>query len=80
MPPPTYEYECRMGHTFEVEQKITDEPLEACTHLNTIHDGERKEKIECCSPVKRLLFPSMVRLKGGGWANDGYSKKAAGNS
>jgi predicted nucleic acid-binding Zn ribbon protein len=56
------------------DQKITEDPVEACTHLNTIVGTD--EKIECCSPVKRLLFPAMVSLKGGGWAHDGYSRKS----
>ena len=27
---PTYEYECPKGHTFEVFQKMTDEPIAKC--------------------------------------------------
>jgi putative FmdB family regulatory protein len=27
---PTYEYECPQGHSFEVFQKMTDEPVSSC--------------------------------------------------
>ncbi len=27
---PTYDYECTKGHSFEVFQKMTDEPVAAC--------------------------------------------------
>lgn len=32
---PTYEYECRnCGHHFEVQQRITENPLEQCPHCS----------------------------------------------
>lgn len=51
---PTYEYRCdRCERTFEVRQRISDEPLTAC-------DG-------CGGPIRRLLSAAPFILKGGGW-------------
>ncbi len=64
---PTYEYECSKGHQFEVEQRITEEPLTRC-------------KI-CRSKATRLISPSTFILKGGGWYSDGYgSSKKSGSA
>ena len=38
---PTYEYRCRDGHEFEVVQKMSDDPLEAC--------------VRCGAPAERLI-------------------------
>ena len=66
---PTYEYECsQCGHTFEIEQRITDDPLESCP--------------ECEGKVKRVISGGGgVILKGTGfYATDyrspEYKKKA----
>ena len=56
---PTYEYECDNGHTFDVQQRMTDPPLERCT--------------VCNSQVRRLISAAPFILKGGGWYSDGYS-------
>jgi putative FmdB family regulatory protein len=58
-PMPTYEYGCTNGHTFEVEQRITEEPLKRCQ--------------QCKAKVQRLLSAPRFILKGGGWYSDGYS-------
>ena len=60
---PTYEYECCVtkSHTFEREQKITDEPLEWC--------------VICKCRCKRVISKTSFVLKGDGWAASGYSKK-----
>ncbi len=63
---PTYEYECTKGHTFEVVQRITEEPLKRC-------------KI-CRAKAQRLISAPRFILKGGGWYSDGYSSGAAGSS
>ncbi len=64
---PTYEYECTKGHQFEVEQRITEDPLTRCTM--------------CRSKVTRLISATTFILKGGGWYSDGYgSSKAGGTS
>ena len=60
---PTYEYECTKGHTFEVVQRITEEPLKRC-------------KI-CRSRVQRLISASNFILKGSGWYSDGYSSSGS---
>ena len=63
---PTYEYECSKGHTFEVVQRITAEPLKRC-------------KI-CRSKAQRLIQASNFILKGGGWYSDGYGSAKASSS
>ena len=62
---PTYEYGCSNGHTFEVEQRITEEPLKRC-------------KV-CKAKVQRLLSAPRFILKGGGWYSDGYSGSGSGS-
>src|SRR5215510_13317835 len=62
---PTYEYGCSNGHTFEVEQRITEEPLKRC-------------KV-CKAKVQRLLSAPRFILKGGGWYADGYSGSSSGS-
>src|SRR5262245_26940578 len=62
---PTYEYGCSNGHTFEVEQRITEEPLKCC-------------KV-CKAKVQRLLSAPRFILKGGGWYSDGYSGSGSGS-
>jgi len=57
---PVYEYECpACEKVFEVQQKISDDPLRECP--------------ECGGPVKKLISQSAFHLKGGGWYKDGYS-------
>ena len=63
---PTYEYECTKGHTFEVVQRITEEPLQRC-------------KL-CRAKAKRLISASNFILKGGGWYSDGYGTPKASSS
>lgn len=55
----TYEYECKKGHRFEEQAKITDPPRKRC-------------KV-CRCKVHRLLAPGGFVLKGKGWAKDGYA-------
>ena len=51
---PTYDYRCdRCEWTFEVRQRISEEPLATC---------ER-----CGGPIRRLLSAAPFILKGGGW-------------
>jgi len=58
---PIYEYACdKCGHEFEVEQRITDDPIKTCP--------------ECRSRrVKKLISLTSFVLKGGGWYSDLYS-------
>ena len=51
---PTYDYRCdRCERTFEVRQRISEDPLTTC---------ER-----CGGPIRRLLAAAPFILKGGGW-------------
>ncbi len=63
---PIYEYACeRCDEEFEVEQRITDDPLKRCP--------------SCRSPkVKRLISQTSFVLKGGGWYSDLYSSRKDG--
>jgi putative FmdB family regulatory protein len=62
---PTYLYECRQCETtFEIEQRITDEPLKDCRC-----GGE--------GTVRRLIQPTAVMFKGSGfYVNDSAPKPA----
>lgn len=60
---PIYEYACeKCQREFEVEQRITEDPLKTCPHCRS-----RK--------VKRLISQTSFVLKGGGWYSDLYSSK-----
>jgi putative FmdB family regulatory protein len=63
-----YEYACMScEHTWEVEQRITDEPIKDCP--------------ECKQQTAKRLISSGTNfiLKGDGWANTGYSSSSSGN-
>jgi putative FmdB family regulatory protein len=61
---PIYEYRCERGHTFEVMQRMTDDPLEVCEEHGT--------------PVQRVFHPVAVHFKGSGFYNTDYGKKKSG--
>jgi putative FmdB family regulatory protein len=63
---PIYEYRCDRGHTFEVMQRMTDDPLTSCS--------------TCEAPVQRVFHPVAVHFKGSGFYTTDYGKKAAGTS
>jgi len=64
---PIYEYRCGNGHTFEVMQRMTDDPLTSCS--------------TCDAPVERVFHPVAVHFKGSGFYSTDYgSKQAAGTS
>jgi putative FmdB family regulatory protein len=58
---PVYEYRCDNGHTFEVMQRMSDDPVEQC---NT-----------CGSPVQRVFHPVAVHFKGSGFYTTDYGRK-----
>jgi putative FmdB family regulatory protein len=60
---PTYEYQCQQcRRTFEVRQRITEEPLKRCE--------------VCGGPLQRLLSPAPFILKGEGWYVTDYPSEA----
>ena len=58
---PIYEYRCENGHTFEVMQRMTDDPVTTCEI-----DG---------APVSRVFHPVAVHFKGKGFYNTDYGTK-----
>jgi putative FmdB family regulatory protein len=58
---PTYEYRCTRGHTFEVIQRMSDDPVETCE--------------ECGAPVERVFHPVAVHFKGSGFYSTDYKAK-----
>jgi putative FmdB family regulatory protein len=58
---PIYEYRCDRGHTFEVMQRMTDDPVTSCS--------------TCEAPVQRVFHPVAVHFKGSGFYNTDYGKK-----
>jgi len=58
---PIYEYRCQQGHTFEVMQRMTDEPVVSCT--------------TCSSRVQRVFHPVAVHFKGKGFYNTDYGTR-----
>ena len=60
---PFYEYRCEKGHTFEVMQKMTDDPVTTCQ--------------TCDAKVQRVFHPVAVHFKGSGFYNTDYGKKGA---
>jgi putative FmdB family regulatory protein len=63
---PIYEYRCDRGHTFEVMQRMTDDPLTSCS--------------TCEAPVQRVFHPVAVHFKGSGFYNTDYGKKKGAGS
>jgi putative FmdB family regulatory protein len=63
---PIYEYRCDRGHTFEVMQRMTDDPLTSCS--------------TCEAPVQRVFHPVAVHFKGSGFYNTDYGKKKGGGA
>jgi putative FmdB family regulatory protein len=58
---PIYEYRCEQGHTFEVMQRMTDDPVSACQ--------------TCDAPVERVFHPVAVHFKGSGFYNTDYGTR-----
>jgi putative FmdB family regulatory protein len=50
---PVYGYRCSRGHHFEVQQRITETPLNQCP--------------ECGAPVTRVFYPVGIVFKGSGF-------------
>jgi putative FmdB family regulatory protein len=58
---PIYEYRCEQGHTFEVMQRMSDNPLASCQ--------------TCDAPVQRVFHPVAVHFKGSGFYNTDYGTR-----
>ncbi|MGZ4332107.1 MAG: FmdB family zinc ribbon protein [Solirubrobacteraceae bacterium] len=58
---PIYEYRCQQGHTFEVTQRMSDDPVTVCE--------------TCESPVQRVFHPIAVHFKGSGFYNTDYGTR-----
>jgi putative FmdB family regulatory protein len=63
---PIYEYRCNNGHTFEVIQRMADEPVSVCE--------------VCGAPVERVFHPVAVHFKGSGFYTTDYGSKAKAKS
>jgi putative FmdB family regulatory protein len=61
---PIYEYRCEKGHTFEVLQRMSDDPVAKCE--------------VCGAPVQRVFHPVAVHFKGSGFYNTDYGKQKRG--
>ncbi len=57
---PIYEYRCTNGHTFELMQRFSDDPISACQ--------------VCEAPAKKLLRPPAIHFKGSGFHNTDYGR------
>ena len=58
---PIYEYRCGKGHTFEVMQRMSDDPVAVCT--------------TCSQPVERVFHPIAIHFKGSGFYNTDYGTR-----
>jgi putative FmdB family regulatory protein len=58
---PIYEYRCENGHTFEVMQRMSDDPITKCE--------------VCGAKVQRVFHPVAVHFKGSGFYNTDYGKQ-----
>ncbi len=63
---PIYEYRCTNGHTFEVIQSMSDDPVETCE--------------VCGAPVERVFHPVAVHFKGSGFYSTDYKSKSKASS
>ena len=60
---PIYEYRCENGHTFEVLQSMSDDPVTECE--------------TCDAPVQRVLHSPAVHFKGSGFYTTDYGSREA---
>lgn len=58
---PIYEYRCPNGHTFELFQKMSEEPPETCPTC-------------AVGPLEKVLFPVAVHFKGSGFYATDYGR------
>jgi putative FmdB family regulatory protein len=58
---PVYEFKCPEGHVFEVFQRMSDQPPEACPTCGK-------------SPLEKVLYPVAVHFKGSGFYSTDYGR------
>ena len=58
---PIYEYRCENGHTFEVFQSMSEDPVGKC--------------IECGAKAERILSAPAIHYKGSGFYTTDYARK-----
>jgi putative FmdB family regulatory protein len=58
---PIYEYRCKKGHTTEVMQRMSDDPVTECE--------------VCGAAVERVFHPVAVHFKGSGFYNTDYGTR-----
>jgi putative FmdB family regulatory protein len=63
---PIYEYRCRNGHSFEVIQSMSDDPVSTCG--------------QCGAPTERVFHPVAVHFKGSGFYTTDYARKGSAKS
>jgi putative FmdB family regulatory protein len=62
---PIYEYQCdECGASFEVMQKMSDDPLTVCE--------------KCGGPLRKVLHPVAIHFKGSGFYTTDYGKGGSG--
>jgi putative FmdB family regulatory protein len=60
---PTYEYRCRdCGHTFDIVQKMSDDPLTHCP--------------KCGGDLRKVFAPPAISFKGSGFYATDHGKKS----
>ena len=68
---PLYDFQCqRCGHKFDRIQKY-DDSNPACPKTRAGEDGA--DQHVCGGETKKLISRGSFHLKGGGWADTGYS-------
>ena len=64
---PTYGYRCgACGHEFEIQQRISAEPLKVCP--------------KCQGPLSKMLYPTGVIFKGSGFYKTDYKSTSSTSS
>ena len=64
---PTYEYRCRdCGHTFDIVQKMSDDPLVICP--------------ECGGDLRKVFAPPTITFRGSGFYATDHGKKTKSGS
>jgi putative FmdB family regulatory protein len=63
---PIYEYRCKNGHTFEVMQSMSDDPVATCQ--------------TCEAPVERVFHPVAIHFKGSGFYSTDYGRNRGAGS